>query len=335
MTADEARLAGLVEAKLRAIVGRLTGEPGDAIDTVVSLREGAGAIVGARAVAYFPAGARSPLGAALAWVGGLPVDTLDLVVDGDAAPVARAARGCAPAPVVWTTRGADLVPVESPGAGTARDAPAEALALAPTIEAAGAEVVVEHGVVFAEIAGLEVARAVIGADGTAELRVGVGIYDQEAHAVLHAGRAGTERLRSVVDQVLAHRRAGAPPHPLNRLARSRWLLAMLSAAPELVGLASISTPLPPLEPRQGLHVARPAAAAGRTPSGAPALVVCGNGIDLELVPTTAELLGRDITPPPAEALLVLAEGDAHPAIERMARWLAVPARVHTVAPPWR
>ena len=116
------------------------------------------------------------------------------------------------------------------------------------IEASGATLVVEHGVVTGEVRGLEVCRVVdqpttgyfdeagvgelggepISALGNAlaeqqgvgsgvMVEVGVGGPDREAFRIIHGDLPTVDALAEVVATVAGHRAAGAPPHPLNRL----------------------------------------------------------------------------------------------------------------------
>ena len=207
--------------------------------------------------------------------------------------------------------------------------PDAVLAEVPILEAAGCDVVIEHGVVIGEILGVEVARVAIELDGQALVRVGVGLYDQEAHALVHAKSSVAERLDQVVHEVRRHRHRDAGPHPLNRIARERWLRSLLIADPSMVDLVELELESPIL-PRSGIHEQRPVAARGRR-GDREVLVVCSTGIDLDLVPMAAAHVG---TRRPDEVLLVLPERDHHDIIRRMADRLAVPASLASIADPW-
>ena len=106
----------------------------------------------------------------------------------------------------------------------------------------GAEPVVEHGVLFGEVRGLEVCRVVDDPDtGATRLEVGVGAHDREAFQMLHGDVpdrrvAGADRRRSSLPSGSSVRR----PHPLNRLAAERFLRWRLEQDPTLVGAASLS-----------------------------------------------------------------------------------------------
>ena len=120
------------------------------------------------------------------------------------------------------------------------------------IEASGATLVVEHGVVTGEVRGLEVCRVVdqpttgyFDEDWAAEggepigaleslaaqqgggngvmVEVGVGGPDREAFRIIHGDLPTVDALAEVVATVAGHRAAGAAPHPLNRLVPERLL----------------------------------------------------------------------------------------------------------------
>jgi hypothetical protein len=139
--------------------------------------------------------------------------------------------------------------------------------LAELLVDAGLEVLVEGGVVRGELNGLEVARVVHGASSSGVpleeplLEVGVGQADRELTAMLHGTLAPTEQLARVIELVSAHRRPGAPPHPLNQLVPERWLRARLVAHPERIGLEALR-PVETALPRPNLRDRGVAAALG-------------------------------------------------------------------------
>ena len=55
------------------------------------------------------------------------------------------------------------------------------------------------------------------------VEVGVGGPDREAFRIIHGDLPTVIALADVVSTVAGHRTAGAPPHPLNRLAQERLL----------------------------------------------------------------------------------------------------------------
>ncbi|HEV7761523.1 MAG TPA: hypothetical protein VGO78_21100, partial [Acidimicrobiales bacterium] len=76
-----------------------------------------------------------------------------------------------------------------------------------------------------------------------------------------------------------------------------------------------------------------AIARGATPEGAPVVLACSVGIDVELVPAAAD--ARAMLDPDAELWLVMPERDDHPVTRRLAGRLLQPARVVTVPDSWR
>jgi hypothetical protein len=161
--------------------------------------------------------------------------------------------------------------------------------------------------------------------------VGIGAHDREAFRLVHGDGPVDAALAQVVTEVAAHRRPGAPPHALNRLARERALRHRLVDDPSLVGLTSL-VPAPPPVPRTNLADAVPCAALGTDGSGEPAVVVCSAGIDLDLVPFAAD--ARDeLAGPDARLVLAVPEGDDHPVTRGLAARLAVPAEVVAVPAP--
>ena len=201
----------------------------------------------------------------------------------------------------------------------------------PVIVAAGAAPVEEHGVLGGEVRGLEVCRAVVddaplapGGPG-ARLDVGIGEHDREAFRLVHGDGSVDGALAQVVAEVAAHRRPGAPAHALNRLARERALRHRLVADPSLVGLAALA-PAPPPVARTNVADAVPCVALGTDDSGAPVVVVCSAGVDLDLVPFAAD--ARDaLAGPDARLLLAVPEGDDLPVTRELAARLTVPAEV--------
>ncbi len=272
------------------------------------------------------------LGPALAWARQQGVDdVVNVVVDDPAAAglVARRAAYFTSPPAVWRVDGRALVaaeptPVEPPVAVVD-----DRLSLVTLIEEAGAEPVVEHGVVAGEVAGLEVCRAVLDPylDVT-RLEVGVGAHDREAFQLVHGDVPPAEALADVVATVAEHRRPGADPHPLNRLNAERLLRWRLIEEPHLVGALVLEAAPPPV-PRANLKDPVPCVAVGVDAGGEPVVVVASVGIDLDLVPFAADArhaIGLD----GARLLLAVPERDDHPVTRALAAKLRNPAEVVTV-----
>jgi hypothetical protein len=259
-----------------------------------------------------------------------------VVVAGDAAPrtgaIAHQATHFVPAPRIWRAEGRALVEAVPEPPPAPPEPPPAALAQFDQLRAAGLDVIVEHGIVRGEIAGLEVAVVVVDEDGTARIEVGVGRNDREAFGLLHGDLAPAEAMGKVADTVRGHRRPGAPPHPLNRMAPERWLRAHLLEDPaRLPGWSLAAVPGP--VPRTGVADAGPAFAYGHDAEGYTVVVACSVGIDLELVPAAAD--ARAAIDPGARLVLAVPERDAHPVTVRLAALLGDPADVVPVAGDWR
>ena len=327
MSLDAERLGGLARVKLEGLVRRAFPE---VTADAEGFNAGVGIAQGDQAFVYLIDDAPSPMAAALAWGERRRASELHVVVDAPDRVLALQARGLDPAPTIWQADGTDLRLVEHAQPPLATLAvPDVVWAEVPVLEAAGCDVIVEHGVIIGEILGVEVARVAVEADGQALVRVGVGLYDQEAHALVHAKSSVSDRLDQVVAEVRRHRRADAGPHPLNRIARERWLRSLVVADPALLGLDTLELEAP-LVPRSGIHEQRPVAARGERGS-ADVLVVCSTGIDLDLVPMAAAHIGDRR---PDDVVLVLPDRDHHDIIARMATRLAVPAALTSVPDPW-
>ena len=272
-------------------------------------------------------------GAALAWSDRQKAVSLDVLVDGGepfaAGVIARRAACFSPAPSVWSVSGRSLVPVApaDPLIDTSAVHDPEVVRL---LESHDLEVVSEHGVLRGEILGLEVARTV-----GDRLEVGVGRHDRIARAEMRPGESLPAALSEASRVVRSLRAVGAPPHPANTLARSRWLRSVLVRSPSAVGLSSLSRVAPPL-PWFDLPEAGPAPAIGTRPdSAAPVVVVCSVGVDLDLVPTAADCRLLYGSPPERTDLwLVLPEGDDLPVTRALAGRLDPPATLHLVPRRW-
>jgi hypothetical protein len=208
----------------------------------------------------------------------------------------------------------------------------DVLAFAGIIEAAGADAVVEHGVLRAEVLGLEVGRVIADADGGPMLEVGVGRHDRLAHAMMHPDVPVGDALRQTVEAVRLHRRPGAASHPANQLAPERWLRELVIARPALVG-AAVLEPAVATEPARFRRPA-PAIAIGRDERGGPVVVACTTGVDLDAAAFAADAFAA-LGVPDAALLLVLPEGDDLPAVRELAAALRHPARIVTVPRDWR
>ena len=251
--------------------------------------------------------------------------------------LARRATTFARPPQVWRVDGRALEPAEpAPSPTFAAPHPAAELE-AVLLSDAGLEVVVEQGQVIGELRGLEVARVVIEPDPSTGLdrpriEAGVGRFDREQFALMHADLSPPEAIERVIETVRGYRYAGAPPHPLNQLVPERWLRAALVVDPSLVSAAELR-PVESAVPRQNLRENLPATAIGTDLDGLPVVVVCSTGVDLELVPTAAD--DRLAHFPGARLVLVVPERDVASVTTRLAGALQQPADVIGVDGDWR
>jgi hypothetical protein len=193
---------------------------------------------------------------------------------------------------------------------------------AARMRSAGLEVVWEHGILRGEWLGLEVARA----SDAGGLEVGVGQHDRDANRDLFPEGAPDGFLDQAVAIVRELRRPGALPHPANRLARERWLRAVVVAHPEMVGLG-------PLQPAPAPAVRADLTQRAVAPAWAPgAVAVFSVGVDPDAVPQGAD--ARLQSPGLEDLVLVVPAGDDHPLTRRLAAALRRPAGVVTVPPDW-
>ena len=292
---------------------------------------GLGAAMAIGTEGWVLSGGPPSVGGALGWATRAGIERLHLLSDEPGGDAARQLAEFALAGDVSRVVGTGVEPV-APSPLEVWPAPEpEALALVGALESAGADVVVEQGVVKAEILGLEVARVVRGATGAPEVAVGVGRHDREAHAMLLEAGTPTD-LQSVIEMVRAQRTAEAPSSPASQLAPERWLRSVVMSDPSLVGAVSLE-PAPSPVARPDLRRPAPAPAIGIDRAGNTVLVVCSVGDDPDLVPAAADArlaAGREV-----RLLLAVPEGDDLPVTRRLAGLLRHPAEVVTVAKDWR
>jgi hypothetical protein len=324
---EPTRVAGLVEAKARALVRDHFGT--EAL-TALRLPGGAAFHDDHRVWVYAPDEGPRALGRGLALAVRAGADEVHVIVDSDDGDLARRASLLQPPAQVWRADGRALVAVAPAPLPVEMEPPVGADHLLAIIRGAGADVVVEHGVIFGEIRGLEVARVRVGDDGRVTLDVGVGRFDQEATALLHGHLPTEAALARAVEEVRRHRRSGAAPHPVNRLARDRWLRAQLLDDPSIVGLATLE-PVAPASPRRNTRDALPAGAVGTDVTGARVLVVCSVGVDLDLVPVAADLSTRERV---ARIVLVTPPRDQVSLLRPLADRLALPTELRAVEGDW-
>lgn len=323
------RRARLLDAQLRGLITEHRGTPVDASSAPLPI--GAGLIVDDPADAWVLVdadGSTRPgraLGPALAWARRREVSGLQLISAADAGALARRASRFAWPVEVWFPEGRDLLPVVEEPLPAPPPARPEHRAFGDEIVAAGADLVVEHGVVTGEVHGLEVCRVVDDADGTARLDVGVGAQDRDAFGLLHGDQPPADALAQVVAVVTEHRVADAPQHPLNRIARERLLRWQLIHGPTIAGLDVLAVAEPPVA-RGGLKEMEPCVAMGRDRDGRNVSVVVSSGVDLDLAPFVADVqLAHD-----QPVVVVVPARDALPITTELLALLRAPAEVRAI-----
>lgn len=324
----------LLAAKLRALVA---GRFGTAERTAVDFPGGAGLVANGVAWLLIDADPLKAFGPALVWAGREAATEVHLLVDDQARVLARRAACFTEPPTVWQIDGTTIEPA-APAPPASDPAAEPAPGLAELLIDADLEVIVEDGIVRGEVNGLEVARIVHGHTSTGVpideplIEVGVGHADRELTAMLHGGLHPAEQLARVAEIVRTHRRPDAERHPLNQLAPERWLRARLVADPARIGLARLR-PLAPAVPRPNLRDRAVAMAIGEASDGAPVVVACSVGIDLDLVPAAAD--ARLAASPEARLLLVVPARDDHPVTRQLAGRLRTPAEIVPIEDDWR
>jgi hypothetical protein len=278
----QARLRGLLRGRWPEADPQLGAYPGGA----TALDDGTGWVLATEA------GPRAG-GGALTWAVARGCRELHLLVEEHAGRLARV-LGLASLPAtVWRIDGTELRDV------AAEPAPAAAPVVGPPVDEVGApgaelarlrdaglDLLVEDGELRVEVLGLEVGRYVLGPDGELRLESGIGRFDREVSAMMHADVPPVDAVLAAAELVRSHRRRGAPPHPLRDLGRERWVRRTLLGDPGLVG-ADRLTPIGTTLPRPNLRDPWPALAFGPGPDG-PVVAACTVGIDLD-----APLLAAD------------------------------------------
>lgn len=328
-TSSDARLLGMA-AKLTALV---RGRWGDAARDPRRFPGGAALVSGATAWVLVEDDPGRALGAAILWADNAGVGELHLLV-GDAVVagmLARRADGFAKAPQVWRVVGHELVAAEASPLAPAAKVDPRTTAFADLLLAAGADVVVEHGVMTGEVLGLEVARVVVD-DVGAHLQVGVGKHDRHAQQLVHGDLPTDEVLAKVVRAVAECRRAGAAPHQYQRLSPERWLRCRVVTEPSLVGAEHLA-PVPALAPADDLRKPRPAPAAGIDREGRPLVAVCSTGFDVDLVPTVVD--ARLVDGRRSRTIVVVPERDDQHALRTLVGALRDPVDIVSVPDDWK
>lgn len=328
MAVNDARLAALNSAKLNALVTSVAGVPCDrVVQPGLSLTCG---IVGDRLFGL--ADRLGDLGPILAWAqtkGGGQLTVFADTADELAGHLARRASLLSADITVMGIIGAEAVPAEPGLLPEPPDLGEDFWRAAAVMADAGARVVDDHGHLTGEVLGLEVARVEpAGPDGEEiSVRVGVGRADRELQGFVLGHLDDIERLNRSVALVVSQRRSGVALHPLNRLARPRWLRSILLDDPTAIDLVDLD-PVPPLWPDGGLPDTEPSAAF--SPSDR-ATVVCSAGLDFDLLPQAVDYRHR--IDPSSSLTLVVPHRDRE-LVERRVAGAAPDLSVRSVDTPW-
>jgi hypothetical protein len=335
VSVDEEQRDRLRRAKLVALARDGLGLRGEAV--------GAGPITALEAdgvaVALVEDADASPLSGALLWAERRGARRLVMLADRGAGVLARLASyfsfGGEPV-IVHGVEQSSLVPVEPEPLPHLQPPPPGSDRFVGALRDLGVEVVVEHGVVRGEWLGLEIARLVewpteAGGDGELHLEVGVGRFDRDATAAARPDESPADSLRRALSVVSERRHAGAPVHPLQLLARERWLRSMVVQDPGLVGATEVE-PVEMTVEATGIKDSHPAAAVGRDRHGNPVVVVCSTGVDLGVVPLAAD--ARALHAPAGRLVLAVPPRDRHRATESLMGMLTESAELVAVEPGW-
>ncbi len=324
----------LLQAKCKALVRQRWG---DLVDrgAVASLPGGAAIAVDGDVWVLAEEHPERALGAGLAWATrhGSAGGTIRMMTTGAAGLLARRAGLFARRIEVWPivgTRLAEVAAVPTPLLPEPSLDPAVE-PLRALFDQAGAEAVVEGGILRAEVRGLEVARGEVDADGP-HLAVGVGKHDREAQREVHGREQGFDELFEAVRIVAEHRVADGEGHAAFHLSPERWLRSIVVRRPDLVGgkqLREVPSPVA----RGDLRRAATAPAAGHDEDGEAILVVCSVGTDVDLVPSAADAWLADGRKP--RLVFCIPENDDHRMTRDLIAALRVPAELRTVPPEWR
>jgi hypothetical protein len=125
-------------------------------------------------------------------------------------------------------------------------------------------------------------------------------------------------------------------HPLNQLARERWLRAWLLREPRRVGASHLEPVSPPVPRADDVRVRTPSPAQGSGPDGEPMLAVCSVGFDSEAIPMAVELAEAVSAGRTGEVRLVVVvpAGDDHPLLRLAADDAVLPVDLRRVPDDW-
>lgn len=279
------RRSRLLSVKLAALVSQHLGS--DSSYTHESCALGTALVTDDAVWILVDGDASRALGPALAWASKF-ARPLHLVVENHSGVLARRASGFDLPISVWHVDETRLLSAIAEPHGEPPTPPATHVAFISDIADAGAEPLVEWGVVVGEVRGLEICRVVDDENtGEARIEVGIGAHDRETFALVHQERPIHESIASVVETVGAHRVQDAPFHPYNHIAPERFARWTAMRTPSALGFVSLTHVDPPT-PRTNVKDSVPCVAIGEDGSGRTTAVVFVHGIDLDVVPFAAD-----------------------------------------------
>lgn len=241
--------------------------------------------------------ASQALGPTCAWVlrqsGSRVPRSINIAVENSSGLLARRAQHFSLPITVWHVEGSNISRAKSEPYVQSLPLSDEGQHFAQQIENAGAEPLVEHGVLVGEVRGLEMCR-VVSNDETGEMRleVGIGAHDREAFAMVHSDKPTHESIASVVAAIMAQRFVDAPLHPYNTLAAERFMRWRAVQTPELIGVTDLR-PLDPPTRRLNVKDAMPCVGRGTDADGRDIVAVFVHGINLDVVPFAVDVAARE------------------------------------------
>ena len=282
---------------------------------------------GETSFAYITTNSVSPLSVALTLI--RPNMSLNLVLDDEDAQIAQQVLGLKTNCTLWTVHKDSLSKhslIDPLQISTEISASNEILEI---LERNNCDVLTEHGILKAYVKGLEVAQVLEDENKVGHLQVGVGIYDQEAHKLVDRSTQIDTKLQEIIDEVLKYRNKESIPHPLNRLARGKWLIHELTETHKEYGLENFQQIPSPIGSTK-ISENFPAFATARAGSS---LILCVSyaGADLKAVTAAAQLLPATSAD---EIWFFHPPMDKHKAIQRQAEHLKVPAKFMPINEPW-
>lgn len=321
-SSDSERRSRLLSLKLRALIRDHLGTDADPVGTAEVFALGAAFVTDDAVWVLIDGDATRALGATTAWASRFD-KPIHLLVERDSGLLARRAALLTIDITIWHVDDRQLLPAFAEPHLESAPARDEHLAFTGLISSAGADVVVEHGVVVGEVRGLEMCRVVTDDyTGESRLEVGMGAHDREAFAMVHGELPTEQALKQVIDAVLPHRTEGADQHPLNQFGVERLYRWRALQNPESVGFVSLELCDPPIK-RTNVKDAVPCVAVGVTTQGTSAVAVFVNGVDLEVVPFALDAADRVGV---NDVVIVARERDITPTMKKISAQSTIPVR---------